>query len=533
MSALAKQNTPPPIYLINFENYLKPKQKIQCQPLQRFEKPVGSTSYLIKNIKRLKLLRWYGSVSKRIGQVPLPRFLRFLRARNDDGLCKRKTGFEIYCEMASIHGFHIFVGAKTWQRILWWLLICTAVLLSLIIVIMSLSMSEETPTIRFIDTMMKPTAEVPFPAVTICSFKTISRQRLQTKAKELGVSTERLQTFPALNSSVIEQLGNTSWLELLEDLAPPICPQIKFCQWENGVDNCLEKLLPIWTLDQRLCCSFNYRQQLFSSHLGVGIVLRSKEEDLSALEILIHESHEIPTEATPRLMVPSGSEAHIMLQPFVNRFSKNLESIPLQKRGCYFPRECQLISSDVYYQSICQAECRTKKMLKLCGCVPPNYPRQESWSICDLKQMQCVINFDHDEIIKGEQKNCECLPPCEFNRYEFQGDIRLLKRIYNNMSNKSNPKRTNKVRLRVYYDSPIAEEQVLDEYENWLTFMGTFGGITGLFMGCSFVSVFELIFFSCVRPTCNWLTRQQILWRRRRIQRVGDPTPARSLGLAN
>ncbi|KAI8042148.1 hypothetical protein M5D96_003450 [Drosophila gunungcola] len=80
---------------------------------------------------------------------------------------------------------------------------------------------------------------------------------------------------------------------------------------------------------------------------------------------------------------------------------------------------------------------------------------------------------DHDEIIKGKQKNCDCLPPCEFNRYEFQGDIRLLNRmIYNNMTNPSIPKPTNEVRLRVYYDSPIAEEQVLDVFGNWLTFMG-------------------------------------------------------------
>ncbi|XP_017121006.1 pickpocket protein 11 [Drosophila elegans] len=504
MSALPKDNPPPPIYLVNFENYLKPKQKNKCQPLQRFEKPVASTSYLIKNIRRLKMLRWYGSLSRRIRRLPLPRFLRFLRARNDDGLCKRKTGFEIYCEMASIHGFHIFVGAKTWQRILWWLLICTAVMLSLIIGTMSLAMSEESPTIRFID--MKSTAEVPFPAVTICG----------------------LQTFPSMNSTVREQLGNISWLELLEDLATPICPQIQSCLWENRVDNCLEKLLPIWTLDQRLCCSFNYQQQRFSAHLGVSLVLRASEEDLESLtmkgvEVLIHESHEIPNDATPRFLVPSGSEAHIMVQPFVNRFMADLESISLQKRGCYLPRERRLTSSNVYHQSICQAECRSENIMKSCGCVPPKSPRHENRTICDLQKMQCVMDFDHNEIIKGKQRNCDCLPPCEFNRYEFQGDIRLINRmIYNNMSKSSIPKPTNEVRLRVYYDSPIAEEQVLDVFGNWLTFMGTFGGITGLFMGCSFVSVFELIFFSCVRPTCNWLTRQQILWRRRRIQRVGN-----------
>jgi len=154
--------------------------------------------------------------------------------------------------MASIHGFHIFVGAKTWQRILWWLLICTAVMLSLIVVIMSQSMSKKMPTIRFMDTMMKPAAEVPFPAVTICGLSSISKKILNTKAMELGLSAEVLQSFPSMNNSVIEQLTmrNVSWLELLEDFSSPICPQIKSCQWDNRGKDCLEKMQPIWTFSE-------------------------------------------------------------------------------------------------------------------------------------------------------------------------------------------------------------------------------------------------------------------------------------------
>ncbi|EDV58406.1 pickpocket protein 11 [Drosophila erecta] len=526
MSDAPGADSPTRFYLVNFESYLRPKQPNKCQPLQRFEKPNGRTTFLYRNLKRLKILRWYSSASKRFEQLPLPKFLGFLRARNDDGLCKRKTGFEIYCEMASIHGFHIFVGAKTWQRILWWLLICNAVLLSLILVVMSLSMSKETPTIRFIDTMMKPTAKVPFPAVTICAFNTIFTQGLQNREW--------------MSASVMEQVTrrNASWLELLEDAALPICPLVKVCQWDTRMVNCLDELQPIWTLDQRLCCTFGYNQQLFSSHLGFSFVLRSSDTDLQSsqsagFEVLIHESHEMPDGATPRLLVPSGSEAHIMLRPYVNRFSRNLEGLSLQKRGCYFPTERRLMSSDVYNQINCLAECRSENILESCGCAPPKSPLGKSWPICDIQQMQCVIDFDHDEISSGEQKNCDCLPPCEFNRYEFQSDIRLIKGMTNNsIVSTSNQGRTNEVRVRVYYDSSTAEELLLDVYENWLTFIGTFGGITGLFMGCSFVSVFELIFFSCVRPTCNWLTRKQILWRRRRNQRVGN-TEARSLGPAN
>ncbi|EDV33059.1 uncharacterized protein Dana_GF21875 [Drosophila ananassae] len=521
------EDTPPPlVYLVNFENYLKPKHSTKCQPLQRFEKPIGKVSRITRNLKRLKLIRWYYSASQRFGQLPLPKFLEFLRARNDDGLCKRKTGFEIYCEMASIHGFHIFVGAKTWQRILWWLLICTAVLLSLLIVTMSLSMSNERPTMRSITTMMKPSSEVPFPAITICAFEMFPLTRLRSKSKEWGVPPEMLWN---LNFTSLQPLisKNISWKNVLEELATPMCNQIQRCEWDSPLRNCTDKLTALWTLDQRLCCSFNHQQQLFSSHLGLTLALNQgcpvpPTNNSFGYEVLVHDSYEIPTEMTSRLLVSSGSVAHIMVQPFVNRITPSLAQISVGMRGCYLQKEHSRLSSSVYSQINCLAESRSEEIHKSCDCVPPHYPSRSGWKVCDLEQLHCVRECENNEKFKEEQARWNCLPPCQFNRYEFQSDIQILKSM-ENLSNASQPNhRSQQVLLRVYYDSPMAEEIVLDVYENWLTFIGTFGGITGLFMGCSFVSVFELIFFSCVRPTCNWLTRQQIMWRRRRRQRVGQ-----------
>lgn len=57
--------------------------------------------------------------------------------------------------------------------------------------------------------------------------------------------------------------------------------------------------------------------------------------------------------------------------------------------------------------------------------------------------------------------------------------------------------------------------------------VGTFGGITGLHMGYSFVSGFEMIFFVFVRPACNWLTKKQIRYRIRRRQRKAAEAAAK------
>lgn len=449
-----KEDTPPPlVYLINFENYLRPKHSTKCQPLQRFDTPIGKVSRITRSLKRLKLIRWYYSASKRFGQLPLPKFLEFLRARNDDGLCKRKTGFEIYCEMASIHGFHIFVGAKTWQRILWWLLICSAVLLSLLIVTMSLSMSNERPTMRFITTMMKPSSEVPFPAITICDFEKFPLTRLLSKSEEWGIPQEMLWN---LNFTSLQPLISKiiSWQNILEELATPMCNQIQSCKWENSLGNCTDKLTALWTLDHRLCCSFNYQQELFSSHLGLGLVINNPINNSLGYEVLVHDSYEIPTEMTSRLLIPSGSDAHMMVQPFVNRITPSLTKISIEKRGCYLQEEHPLFSSSVYNQINCLSESRSEEIHKSCDCVPPHYPARSGWKVCDLEQMHCVEEYGMDnnvenrllidrilfiykeinESLKEEQSKWNCLPPCQFNRYEFQSDIKISKSM-DNLSN--------------------------------------------------------------------------------------------------
>lgn len=117
--------------------------------------------------------------------IKLPRFLAFLKARNDDGLCKRKSGFEIYCEMASIHGFINFVGATTWQRAFWCFVVFLAITMSGLIWLMSHLMNSSTPTILYTESTQYPTWSVPFPAVTICNMNRISKRKAMSLAERL------------------------------------------------------------------------------------------------------------------------------------------------------------------------------------------------------------------------------------------------------------------------------------------------------------------------------------------------------------
>ncbi|XP_030377169.1 pickpocket protein 11 [Scaptodrosophila lebanonensis] len=523
-----------PIYLINFESYLRPKLPHKVHPLQQFvrlPKPESNLETLNKTLKRLKVVRlWrkgHSVAAKRLSLchkwfngLPLPSFLAFLRARVDDGLCKRKTGFEIYCEMASIHGFHIFVGAKTWQRVLWWLLICTAVLLSLIVLVMSHTLNVDTPTIRIIESMHEPTSNMPFPAVTICSLNRVSKQRLQQKARQ----------------------RNESWSQLWEDLAPPLCEaQLLGCKWEGQATACEKILKPIWTVHQGLCCTFNYESTRHTFHSGCekGLTIRlaTQSEDYGSaaaatygFEVMVHESYTTPDGVSPRVIAPNSAETYLMVKPFGTHATSYVGGLEVDKRRCYLPNERKLFHFTSYEQDNCLAECRGERLHKQCGCVAPHTPKRRDWLVCKFSELECLqkhnsINGQLTETgnIENYVYLCNCWPLCAFHRYEMLSEVVPMavnypvEYEYDKFFKNFNA--SNEVLLHVYYDALTAEQLRLDVYENWLTFIGTFGGITGLFMGCSFVSVFELIFFVFVRPTCNWLTKQQIKYRLRRKRR--------------
>ncbi|XP_034473934.1 pickpocket protein 11 [Drosophila innubila] len=488
------------IYLINFEDYLRPKRPHKSTPLQCFDNPKKSKTKCYKLYKRLKLVRWLQEMqtklSKRLEQVPLPGFLGFLRERNDDGLCKPKTGFEIYCEMSSIHGFHLFVGAKTWQRVLWWIFICTALILSLLVVIMSHGMTANTPTIRLIESMMQPRAEqsIPFPAVTICSLNRVAKRRLLIKAKEWNVEKETLQQLPWLTSRRLDpinatllsslSLGNSTWSQLLEQLSPQLCEsQLLDCKWQGQNQSCNELFATTWSVSEGRCCSFRSQPKNALFLKGLTIRLAAMLEDYGStlavtagFQLLIHEAESTIDAATQRVFLPRGTESQLMVKAFRTHASSYLGNLPIDKRRCYLTHERKMFHFSNYSQDNCLAECRSARIYQICGCVHPHMPSRRDWPLCQVEQFKCLQeqNFSWKDL----QMNCNCLPTCQFSRYEVHSDVANLDAThpmpYTNNGFFNNLNVSDDLILHIYFDSMSAEQLRLDVFENWLTFIGKY-----------------------------------------------------------
>lgn len=78
----------------------------------------------------------------------------------------------------------------------------------------------------------------------------------------------------------------------------------------------------------------------------------------------------------------------------------------------------------------CLAECRSKIIFELCGCIPYNFPNNGSKPTCKMNQLRCVTN--NRDWYKGslpginktvaslgeiEPSPCGCFPDCDMAQY--------------------------------------------------------------------------------------------------------------------
>lgn len=407
-----------PIYLINFEEYLKPKNPQKSRPLQCFEAPPKRKSKCFQLYRRLKIVRWLRTIRLKISQklenLPLPSFLSFLRARNDDGLCKPKSGFEIYCEMSSIHGFYQFLGAKTWQRVLWWFVICHAVFLSLLVLIMSFELTAKTPTIRRIESMLRPSSErpLPFPALTICSLNRASQSSILAKSKEWQVTQQVLKQLPWITSRRLGTVNRTSfarlslvnatWAQLLEELSPKLCEdQLLGCKWQGRTQSCDKLFATTWSYTEGRCCTSTIQATCSkaecTSAQGLSIRLATKMADyggtvsaIAGFQLLMHGIQTTVNAATQRVVLPRGTESNLWVKPFATYAASDVANLGVSKRRCTLPLERKLISFPFYTQDNCLAECYSGIIYDICGCVHPHMVRRADWRICRVEEFQCL-----------------------------------------------------------------------------------------------------------------------------------------------
>lgn len=126
---------------------------------------------------------------------------------------------------------------------------------------------------------------------------------------------------------------------------------------------------------------------------------------------------------------------------------------------------------------------------------------RENISICGTAEYKCVKWVDKEILLKQNSEfTCKhCLPGCfslnyktSFSMSKIFGGIEFLQR------RKLEPK--NVAILHVYYLRTTFRAQKKEELVGFAEFLANLGGLLGLFLGFSGISVIEIFYFISIRP---------------------------------
>ncbi|CAO1310274.1 unnamed protein product, partial [Diamesa serratosioi] len=263
-----------------------------------------------------------------------------------------------------------------------------------------------------------------------------------------------------------------------------------------------------------------YPQRVLGSghRAGLNIKLFVKEKALDysckgavqGFKIALHTPGELPRLSVQFYQVPLKQQVLMTVSPQVITTAEGLKTYTPESRQCYFNSEKDLKFFKTYTQSNCELECLTDFTIRMCGCVKFSMPHDSNTLVCDRTKVECyhaaetkwmIQNFEEKELDKEQKKDiknqCLCLPSCTSVKYE--AEISQSK-YYSLKFNKGTGYKIVKdefqqssvnINFRDYYFI----ESKRSELYGWIDFMANCGGLLGLFMGFSLLSLVEILYY--------------------------------------
>ncbi|XP_050094010.1 uncharacterized protein LOC126576749 [Anopheles aquasalis] len=156
--------------------------------------------------------------------------------------------------------------------------------------------------------------------------------------------------------------------------------------------------------------------------------------------------------------------------------SRALKQLRLRRRKCRLPTEA-LPYFSVYTINLCRINCRIEAALRLCDCVPFFY--NVGKPACKPAGLYCLaINFER---WYPPATNCSCMPLCESVTYQ---QVSVRRKVVEQANSK--------LETLIIYPRMRMKRDVLFDISNLIV---SFGGCAALFLGCSFISFVEIVFF--------------------------------------
>ncbi|XP_073974713.1 pickpocket protein 28-like isoform X2 [Rhodnius prolixus] len=209
----------------------------------------------------------------------------------------------------------------------------------------------------------------------------------------------------------------------------------------------------------------------------------------------VHNPAEIPGSSHPIVYTEADHTLLITLTPKIHFIDKRLDRWNAHERGCYFQNERYLQYFKIYTQRNCEAECEANITEQMCNCRAFYHPRTQDIQVCGPGMVDCVQSKVGKE---WDKSSCKCLPSCSELNYDTSS-LRFKRNwrkhiLYSTLTDKNHYTGIY-MKYRGRYFSGTRRDLMISLTD----FIANVGGLLGLFLGFSCLSVFEVIYFLTFR----------------------------------
>ncbi|XP_039442675.1 pickpocket protein 28-like [Culex pipiens pallens] len=270
-----------------------------------------------------------------------------------------------------------------------------------------------------------------------------------------------------------------------------------------------------------------YPQRVLGAGIGGGlnVVIKANVSDMDNLcsntfqgfRVMLHMPVEYPELNLRSFRMPLEQEVVVSVIPEVVKTSPEVRSYTPERRQCYYSKERYLRFFRMYSLENCQMECLTNYTIQRCGCVKYSMPRPPDVRICGLTKVNCYkraateMLMSRAKMIKLEKTHykdsCDCLASCTTVRYH----IELSQSNFNWKQLLPVAKEFGKSLDGVQISSLVIMFRtegfipvVRRELYGTTDLLANAGGLLGLFMGISILSLVEILYFCSIKPLLMW-----------------------------
>lgn len=206
--------------------------------------------------------------------------------------------------------------------------------------------------------------------------------------------------------------------------------------------------------------------------------------------------------------------------------SKDLQSSHKpEERKCYFEGERQLDFFKTYTKANCEVECLAKQTVKKCGCALYWQPALNSTSICGITDYDCYTRVRYR--FSSLDGDCNCIRTCNTITYSIEREtvstdyqqLNVARDMINSLRDENQPDEEetedddsdkdgenesdtyifSPIFLWVQFGKPEFLAMRMSAQFSLTDFISQCGGLLGLFMGVSILSIVEVIYYFTIK----------------------------------